>query len=86
MSFKPTFGGDRIWALAKKQLFPNAKVLEKLNNNIKLEVPQSDIRSMALVFETLQQWLLLYKNDIEEYSFCQSSIELVFIRFAEQDD
>lgn len=61
------------------------KVFEKLKNNIKLEVPQTDIRSMALVFETLQKWLLKYKGDIEEYSFCQSSIELVFIRFAGQD-
>lgn len=75
---------EQIFELTRNQLFPSIKIVEKLSNNIKMEVPQNDIPSLAVVFQTLQDWLSKYP-DIEEYSFCQSSIERVFIGFAQKD-
>ena len=81
---KGTLKCDDIYALTR-ELFPSARIIEKTTSNIKMEVAQSEIHSMGLVFHTLQGWMQAHP-DIQDYSFCQSSIERVFISVAEKED
>lgn len=65
------------------KLFPNMTIRETQNNRIKANVPQTDVKSLGSIFSTLEEWKTTYE-DIQEYGFCQSSIEQVFIEFAKK--
>ncbi|XP_065570568.1 ABC-type organic anion transporter ABCA8-like [Artemia franciscana] len=63
-----------------KNLFPNSKLEEKFDNRVIYSVPQTDIKSLARAFRAIES-----RRDnlhIEEYSFSQTTLEQVFLRFA----
>ncbi|KAK3578304.1 hypothetical protein CHS0354_004209 [Potamilus streckersoni] len=61
-------------------LFPQAKCLECFGERAQFKIPMSDVQSLGKVFSVLEQGKR--DHDIEEYSFSQSTLEQVFLEFA----
>lgn len=71
---------DKIQSLVR-DLFPDMVVIQNLNNRAKMSVPQSNIKSFAKIFKKFDKWKHDYP-DIQELGMSQSSIENVFLGFA----
>lgn len=67
-----------------QETFPNAVLDEQFDERLIYKVPQTDVTSLALIFETLEK----VKSDglIDEYALSQTTLEQVFLQFARQQE
>jgi len=68
------------------RLFPSATVQESFEDRVIFNVAQESIVSLAYTFESLEK--VREELNVEEYSFSQTTLEQVFIKFAhvQEDD
>ncbi|XP_066291529.1 cholesterol transporter ABCA5-like [Branchiostoma lanceolatum] len=67
------------------ELFPSAAEAELIGNRVTYNIPKENVNSLAAVFTALEEGKT--NAGIEEYTFSQSTLEQVFLRFARlQDD
>ncbi|KAI8501113.1 ATP-binding cassette sub- A member 5 [Branchiostoma belcheri] len=62
------------------ELFPSAEEAELIGNRVTYNIPKEDVNSLAAVFTALEEGKS--NAGIEEYTFSQSTLEQVFLRFA----
>ncbi|XP_013398468.1 ATP-binding cassette sub-family A member 5-like [Lingula anatina] len=77
---------EQKWAVLKhelKMVFPDIEELELFGDRAQFKIPQEDVKSLAEVFTSLERAKEV--NDVEEYSFSQSTLEQVFVAFARQE-
>lgn len=67
-----------------KTKFPSATLEESFSNRLVYRVPQWSIKSLAKCFEKLQAAKM--ELAIEEYSFSQTTLEQVYLKFAQATD
>ncbi|CAD6242712.1 GSCOCT00009542001.2-RA-CDS [Cotesia congregata] len=81
-----TPSGDRISALKEfvAGLFPDATLEESFADRLVFAVPQHAVQSLADCFMQLEKAKL--ELDIEEYSFSQTTLEQVFLKFSHYDE
>ncbi|XP_044763088.1 ABC transporter A family member 1-like [Coccinella septempunctata] len=65
-------------------LFQDANLLESFADRLVFSVPQSSVPSLAKCFTSLEKAKI--DLDIEEYSFSQTTLEQVFLKFAQYDE
>lgn len=65
-------------------LFPEATLQESFADRLVFSVPQQSVPSLANCFSQLEKAKSDF--DIEEYSFSQTTLEQVFLKFAQYDD
>ncbi|XP_045466962.1 cholesterol transporter ABCA5-like [Harmonia axyridis] len=65
-------------------LFQDANLLESFGDRLVFSVPQSSVPSLAKCFTSLEKAKI--ELDIEEYSFSQTTLEQVFLKFAQYDE
>ncbi|CAG9770151.1 unnamed protein product [Ceutorhynchus assimilis] len=65
-------------------LFPDANLEEAFVDRLVFSVPQQSVPSLANCFMQLEKARL--ELDIEEYSFSQTTLEQVFLKFAQYDE
>ncbi|XP_031848316.1 cholesterol transporter ABCA5 isoform X1 [Nomia melanderi] len=77
-----TPSGDRITSLKEfvSSLFPDASLEESFADRLVFGVPQHAVNSLAECFMQLEKAKL--ELDIEEYSFSQTTLEQVFLKFS----
>ncbi|KAK0172353.1 hypothetical protein PV328_005684 [Microctonus aethiopoides] len=77
---------DRISALKEfvAGLFPDATLEESFADRLVFAVPQHAVHSLADCFMQLEKAKL--ELDIEEYSFSQTTLEQVFLKFSHYDE
>ncbi|XP_018316793.1 ATP-binding cassette sub-family A member 5 [Mycetomoellerius zeteki] len=77
-----TPSGDRIAGLKEfvAGLFPDATLEESFADRLVFAVPQHSVTSLAECFTQLEKAKL--ELDIEEYSFSQTTLEQVFLKFS----
>jgi ATP-binding cassette subfamily A (ABC1) protein 5 len=79
LKLKRAEGLEGLLAFLKKR-FPNAEQLESLVQLIvRVNLPRSDVQSLGLVFQLLEEARRVESFEIEDYSFGQCSLEQVFI-------
>ncbi|XP_034945670.1 ATP-binding cassette sub-family A member 5-like [Chelonus insularis] len=78
--------GDRNSALKEfvAGLFPDATIEESFADRLVFAVPQHAVHSLAECFMQLEKAKL--ELDIEEYSFSQTTLEQVFLKFSHYDE
>lgn len=66
------------------ETFPNATLDEQFEERLIYKVPQTDVMSLALIFEMLEK----IKSDglVDEYALSQTTLEQVFLQFARQQE
>lgn len=66
------------------ETFPNAALDEQFDERLIYKVPQTDVRSLAVIFEMLEK----IKSDglVDEYALSQTTLEQVFLQFARQQE
>ncbi|XP_046734287.1 cholesterol transporter ABCA5-like isoform X1 [Diprion similis] len=81
-----TPSGDRISGLKEfvAGLFPDATLEESFADRLVFGVPQHAVQSLAECFTQLEKAKL--ELDIEEYSFSQTTLEQVFLKFSHYDE
>ncbi|XP_054008550.1 cholesterol transporter ABCA5-like isoform X1 [Hylaeus anthracinus] len=81
-----TPSGDRITGLKEfvSSLFPDASLEESFADRLVFGVPQHAVNSLAECFMQLEKAKL--ELDIEEYSFSQTTLEQVFLKFSHYDE
>ncbi|KAG7209072.1 hypothetical protein KM043_015226 [Ampulex compressa] len=81
-----TPSGDRIAGLKEfvATLFPDATLEESFADRLVFAVPQHAVNSLAECFVQLEKAKL--ELDIEEYSFSQTTLEQVFLKFSHYDE
>ncbi|XP_053988068.1 cholesterol transporter ABCA5-like isoform X2 [Hylaeus volcanicus] len=81
-----TPSGDRITGLKEfvSSLFPDASLEESFADRLVFGVPQHAVTSLAECFMQLEKAKL--ELDIEEYSFSQTTLEQVFLKFSHYDE
>ncbi|XP_034182709.1 cholesterol transporter ABCA5 isoform X1 [Osmia lignaria lignaria] len=81
-----TPSGDRITTLKEfvSSLFPDATLEESFADRLVFAVPQHAVNSLAECFMQLEKAKL--ELDIEEYSFSQTTLEQVFLKFSHYDE
>ncbi|XP_066591826.1 cholesterol transporter ABCA5-like [Prorops nasuta] len=81
-----TPSGDRITGLKEfvAGLFPDATLEESFADRLVFAVPQHSVNSLAECFSQLEKAKL--ELDIEEYSFSQTTLEQVFLKFSHYDE
>ncbi|KAK1133937.1 hypothetical protein K0M31_011724 [Melipona bicolor] len=81
-----TPSGDRITSLKEfvSSLFPDATLEESFADRLVFAVPQHAVTSLAECFTQLEKAKL--ELDIEEYSFSQTTLEQVFLKFSHYDE
>ncbi|XP_017752415.1 PREDICTED: ATP-binding cassette sub-family A member 2-like [Eufriesea mexicana] len=81
-----TPSGDRITSLKEfvSSLFPDATLEESFTDRLVFAVPQHAVNSLAECFMQLEKAKL--ELDIEEYSFSQTTLEQVFLKFSHYDE
>ncbi|KMQ94889.1 atp-binding cassette sub-family a member 2-like protein [Lasius niger] len=81
-----TPSGDRIATLKEfvAGLFPDATLEESFADRLVFAVPQHSVNSLAECFMQLEKAKL--ELDIEEYSFSQTTLEQVFLKFSHYDE
>ncbi|XP_076292228.1 cholesterol transporter ABCA5 isoform X3 [Lasioglossum baleicum] len=81
-----TPSGDRITSLKEfvSSLFPDATLEESFADRLVFGVPQHAVTSLAESFMQLEKAKL--ELDIEEYSFSQTTLEQVFLKFSHYDE
>ncbi|KZC11898.1 ATP-binding cassette sub-family A member 5 [Dufourea novaeangliae] len=81
-----TPSGDRITGLKEfvSSLFPDATLEESFADRLVFGVPQHAVNSLAECFTQLEKAKL--ELDIEEYSFSQTTLEQVFLKFSHYDE
>ncbi|XP_017880849.1 ATP-binding cassette sub-family A member 5-like isoform X1 [Ceratina calcarata] len=81
-----TPSGDRITSLKEfvSGLFPDATLEESFADRLVFAVPQHAVTSLAECFTQLEKAKL--ELDIEEYSFSQTTLEQVFLKFSHYDE
>ncbi|XP_050473146.1 cholesterol transporter ABCA5-like isoform X3 [Bombus huntii] len=81
-----TPSGDRITILKEfvSSLFPDATLEESFADRLVFAVPQHAVTSLAECFTQLEKAKL--ELDIEEYSFSQTTLEQVFLKFSHYDE
>uniref|UniRef100_V9IBK2 ATP-binding cassette sub-family A member 5 n=3 Tax=Apis cerana TaxID=7461 RepID=V9IBK2_APICE len=81
-----TPSGDRITSLKEfvSSLFPDATLEESFADRLVFAVPQHAVNSLAECFMQLEKAKL--ELDIEEYSFSQTTLEQVFLKFSHYDE
>ncbi|XP_025262179.1 ATP-binding cassette sub-family A member 5 isoform X4 [Camponotus floridanus] len=81
-----TPSGDRIATLKEfvAGLFPDATLEESFADRLVFAVPQHAVNSLAECFMQLEKAKL--ELDIEEYSFSQTTLEQVFLKFSHYDE
>ncbi|KAF5301097.1 hypothetical protein FQA39_LY10916 [Lamprigera yunnana] len=65
-------------------LFPSANLQESFIDRLVFSVPQQSVPSLANCFSQLEQ--VKADLDVEEYSFSQTTLEQVFLKFAHYDE
>ncbi|KAJ8972472.1 hypothetical protein NQ317_016605 [Molorchus minor] len=65
-------------------LFPDATLQETFADRLVFSVPQQSVPSLANCFMQLEKAKI--ELDIEEYSFSQTTLEQVFLKFAHEDE
>lgn len=65
-------------------LFPDAVLQESFADRLVFSVPQQSVPSLANCFMQLEKAKI--ELDIEEYSFSQTTLEQVFLKFAQYDE
>ncbi|XP_077973323.1 cholesterol transporter ABCA5-like isoform X3 [Styela clava] len=63
-------------------LFPSVEEPEKFGNRLTYKIKRDDVISLANVFSSMEE--AKTRLGIEEYSFSQSTLEQVFLRFAKE--
>ncbi|XP_030747414.1 ATP-binding cassette sub-family A member 5-like [Sitophilus oryzae] len=78
--------GDRLEQLKEfvLELFPDATLQETFVDRLVFSVPQQSVPSLANCFMQLEKAKL--ELEIEEYSFSQTTLEQVFLKFAQYDE
>ncbi|XP_066148886.1 cholesterol transporter ABCA5-like [Euwallacea fornicatus] len=78
--------GDRHQELKDfvSELFPDASLEESFADRLVFSVPQQSVPSLANCFMQLEKAKV--ELDIEEYSFSQTTLEQVFLKFAQYDE
>ncbi|XP_078610116.1 cholesterol transporter ABCA5-like isoform X1 [Branchiostoma floridae x Branchiostoma japonicum] len=66
------------------ELFPSAAEAELIGNRVTYNIPKENVNSLAAVFTALEEGKS--NAGIEEYTFSQSTLEQVFLRFARHQD
>lgn len=66
------------------ELFPEAMLQESFADRVVFSVPQQSVPSLANCFSQLER--AKTELDIEEYSFSQTTLEQVFLKFAQYDE
>ncbi|XP_043274650.1 ABC transporter A family member 1-like isoform X2 [Venturia canescens] len=81
-----TPSGDRISSLKDfvGGMFPDATLEESFADRLVFAVPQHSVTSLADCFTQLEKAKL--ELDIEEYSFSQTTLEQVFLKFSHYDE
>ncbi|XP_035731949.1 ABC transporter A family member 1-like isoform X2 [Vespa mandarinia] len=81
-----TPSGDRLSALKEfvAGLFPDATLEESFADRLVFAVPQHAVNSLAECFMQLEK--AKQELDIEEYSFSQTTLEQVFLKFSHYDE
>ncbi|CAK9823283.1 Cholesterol transporter ABCA5 [Anthophora retusa] len=81
-----TPSGDRISSLKEfvSSLFPDATLEESFADRLVFAVPQHAVNSLAECFMQLEKAKL--ELDIDEYSFSQTTLEQVFLKFSHYDE
>ncbi|XP_012287761.1 ATP-binding cassette sub-family A member 5 isoform X2 [Orussus abietinus] len=81
-----TPSGDRISGLKEfvASMFPDATLEESFADRLVFAVPQHSVHSLAECFTQLEKAKL--ELDIEEYSFSQTTLEQVFLKFSHYDE
>ncbi|KAI4488532.1 hypothetical protein M0802_011535 [Mischocyttarus mexicanus] len=81
-----TPSSDRLTALKEfvAGLFPDATVEESFADRLVFAVPQHAVNSLAECFMQLEK--AKQELDIEEYSFSQTTLEQVFLKFSHYDE
>ncbi|XP_032674925.1 ATP-binding cassette sub-family A member 5-like isoform X2 [Odontomachus brunneus] len=81
-----TPSGDRVASLKEfvAGLFPDATLEESFADRLVFAVPQNAVNSLAECFTQLEKAKL--ELDIEEYSFSQTTLEQVFLKFSHYDE
>ncbi|KAI4494625.1 hypothetical protein M0804_000826 [Polistes exclamans] len=81
-----TPSSDRLSALKEfvAGLFPDATVEESFADRLVFAVPQHAVNSLAECFMQLEK--AKQELDIEEYSFSQTTLEQVFLKFSHYDE
>lgn len=81
-----TPSGDRLSALKEfvDGLFPDATLEESFADRLVFAVPQHAVNSLAECFMQLEK--AKQELDIEEYSFSQTTLEQVFLKFSHYDE
>ncbi|XP_046604475.1 cholesterol transporter ABCA5-like isoform X2 [Neodiprion virginianus] len=81
-----TPSGDRISGLKEfvAGLFPDATLEESFADRLVFGVPQHAVQSLAECFTQLEKAKM--ELDIEEYSFSQTTLEQVFLKFSHYDE
>ncbi|CAK9809913.1 Cholesterol transporter ABCA5 [Anthophora plagiata] len=81
-----TPSGDRISSLKEfvSSLFPDATLEESFADRLVFAVPQHAVTSLAECFMQLEKAKL--ELDIDEYSFSQTTLEQVFLKFSHYDE
>lgn len=66
-----------------KNLFNDSKLVESFSDRLVFEIPQKDVSSVAQCFRNLEK----AKRDLNivEYSFSQTTLEQVFLKFSHDD-
>ncbi|KOB64635.1 Uncharacterized protein OBRU01_23927, partial [Operophtera brumata] len=64
-------------------LFPSATVEENFADRLVFSVPQSAVSSLARCFQQIEE--AKEKLNIVEYSFSQTTLEQVFLKFAQTE-
>ncbi|MPC24949.1 ATP-binding cassette sub-family A member 5 [Portunus trituberculatus] len=66
------------------ETFPNAVLDEQFDERLIYKVPQTDVMSLALIFEMLEKT----KSDglVDEYALSQTTLEQIFLQFARQQE
>ncbi|CAG9831938.1 unnamed protein product [Diabrotica balteata] len=65
-------------------LFPNAVLQDTFGDRLIFSIPQDSVRSLARCFKSLEN--AKRSLNIEEYSFSQTTLEQVFIKFAQEGE
>ncbi|XP_011146554.1 ABC transporter A family member 1 isoform X4 [Harpegnathos saltator] len=81
-----TPSGDRVAGLKEfvAGLFPDVTLEESFADRLVFAVPQHAVNSLAECFTQLEKAKL--ELDIEEYSFSQTTLEQVFLKFSHYDE
>ncbi|KAK6171363.1 hypothetical protein SNE40_019569 [Patella caerulea] len=65
-----------------KRMFPHYTCAERFGDRGQYKIPREDVTSLAQAFASLEN--AKQNMGVEEYSFCQSTLEQVFLEFAKK--